>query len=314
MKALEKIRLGGVEQWISLRGDSTRLPILLSLHGGPGIPALPFLHRFCPGLEHSYLVVSWDQRGAGKSFSLGLPRASMNIEQFLADTRDLIVGLLERFGQDKLFLLGHSWGSALGIWTAQRHPGLLHAYVGVGQVSDRQRSEELSLRFTIERAKTTQNRWALAMLKMLGAPPWPAWKLIIQRYWLLKLGGAVYGKDRYDQEMDAFLKAKEYSWRDLMTLPIGMYSSLALLWKDFSRQNLEHEVPELAVPIYFLEGRHDQQVNVDCARQYFEALEAPRKKWVYFDYSAHSPMYEEPDRFVEIMVNEVLPETLPPKP
>lgn len=96
--------------------------------------------------------------------------------------RDLIEMLLGRFGQEKLFLLGHSWGSALGAWTAQRHPELLHAYIGVGQVADRVRSERLSLQFTIERAETNSNRWALATLRRLGPPPWPAWKLILQRY------------------------------------------------------------------------------------------------------------------------------------
>lgn len=99
-------------------------------------------------------------------------------------------------------------------------------------------------------------------------------------------------------------------WRYLLTLPIGSYLSLAVLEKEFAHRNLMSEVPELRVPTYFLEGRHDRQVYVDCAREYFEALQAPRKRWVWFERSAHSPTYEEPTRFVDVMVNQVLPETL----
>ena len=127
--SLEKIRLGGIEQIVLIRSKDVSNPILLFLHGGPGSPLMPFAHVSDRELEKEFIVVHWDQRGAGKSYSKNTNPANLTIEHYLSDTHELIRYLCERFGKEKVFLLGHSWGSYLGIMTTHRHPELLHAYI-----------------------------------------------------------------------------------------------------------------------------------------------------------------------------------------
>ena len=133
--SLERVMLGGVEQGMLIRGSNVDNPVLLYLHGGPGTSELGMVRQHnMPALEKHFTVVVWDQRGAGMSYSARHPESAMTVEQFIADTHELTQLLRQRFGQAKVYLVGHSWGSALGVLTAQRYPDLHHAYVGVGQV------------------------------------------------------------------------------------------------------------------------------------------------------------------------------------
>ena len=143
--SLEKITLGGIKQTILIRGHDTKSPILLFLHGGPGFPEMDIAYKFQRKLEEHFIVVNWDQRGAGKSFSKKIPRESMTIEQFISDAHELIRFLRERFDKEKIYLVGHSWGTTLGLLLTQRYPELFFAYVGIGQVVNALESEQISL-------------------------------------------------------------------------------------------------------------------------------------------------------------------------
>ncbi len=138
--ALEKISLGGQPQWILIRGQDRALPVLLFLHGGPGMPMMYLAHTFQRHLEDSFVCVQWDQRGAGKSYYSGMPTQNLTVEQILKDAEELVQELQVRFGQNKIYLAGHSWGSYLGMLLIQRHPKLFHAYIGIGQVVDEARA------------------------------------------------------------------------------------------------------------------------------------------------------------------------------
>jgi len=150
---MEKIRLGGIDQWISIRGSNKRKPLLLFLHGGPGAPVTPLAHKFCPELANLFVVVNWEQRGAGKSFSRKIPVESMTVKQFVSDTAELSKMLLKRFDRKKLFLLGASWGSFLGVSTILKHPDLYYAYIGIGQVVYQTEGEKISYDFVMRKAK-----------------------------------------------------------------------------------------------------------------------------------------------------------------
>ena len=139
--SLEKIELGDINQWISIRGRNTANPILLYLHGGPGTPVMPLFRHFQAPLEDHFIVVQWEQRGAGKSFSWKIPKETMTIEQFISDLQVLIELLRKRFNKEKIYLMGHSWGSVFGTYTVQRYPELFYAYIGVGQATDKLRQK-----------------------------------------------------------------------------------------------------------------------------------------------------------------------------
>ena len=159
--SLEKVRLGGVDQWIQIRSHDRSKPIVLFLHSGPGFPELPFSHLNA-ALEKEFVIVQWDQRGAGKSYSSSVPESSMTIEQFIADTHELVQLLLQRFGRTKLILVAHSWGSIVGALTVARHSELFEAYVGISQAVNPPESERMTYRFALETAVKQGNEKAAA--------------------------------------------------------------------------------------------------------------------------------------------------------
>ncbi len=312
--SLEKVRLGGVDQWILIRGVDASAPVLLFVHGGPGSPELPLNHEYGLGLEENFVLVHWDQRGAGKSHSLAVSPKSMNVDQFIADCHELTLLLKERFGRDRVYIMGHSWGSLLGTLTVARHPEDYYAYIGIGQVVDLERNEAISYQFVVDEAKARERAWAQLQLKLIGPPPYSNdLKLAIQRQWLQEFGGAVYRQDGYAELAAVMVNSPEYTALDLFKFSNGVIYSIVLMWDEVMTYDLIEQVPRLEVPVYFLHGRHDYNTPWELAEEYYEALDAPAgKTLIWFEQSAHSPNMEEPERFARVMVERVLAETYSP--
>ncbi len=168
--SLERVTLGGVDQWILIRGHDASDEVLLFIHGGPGLLNMPLCHPNAD-LEKRFVVVQWDQRGAGKSYSTSALPEAMKIDQFVSDARALTQLLIERFDKDKIYLLGHSWGSVVGAKTAARYPELFNAYIGVSQVTNVLETQKLLYERTLETAKSVNNASAVADLEAIGAHP-----------------------------------------------------------------------------------------------------------------------------------------------
>lgn len=315
--SLEKVNLGGIDQWISIRGRSIANPILLFLHGGPGSPETPLVRHYDGKLENDFLVVCWDQRGAGKSYSPKIPKETMNVNQFIADTHDLVVILLRRFNRKKVFVVGHSWGTMLGTLTVQKFPELFYAYVGVGQVANPKANEELSYEYVLDIANKAGNLKDIRTLEGLNTPeafgtidPEGKWfdRIEKQRQLLLKYGGCLYGKKNYNSLINVLIASPEYSTRDAVNWIKGNIFSMKAMWPEVMQINLDEQVPRLEVPVYFLIGRHDYNTPFELAEKYFNQLQAPWKELIWFENSAHSPMYEEPEKFCEVMSQKIRPE------
>ncbi|NIR46766.1 MAG: alpha/beta hydrolase [Gemmatimonadetes bacterium] len=291
--SLEPVELGGREQWILIRGHSTSNPLLLFLHGGPGMPMMYMAHVFGHGLEQDFLVVHWDQRGAGKSYDPDLPVETMNVEQFLSDTHELVRRLTRRFGHERIYLAGHSWGSYLGTLYAARHPERLHAYIGIGQVVDERRATEIADAFIRRRARETGDEEALAELNDQGAAA--------REKWLFRFGGELYHHTNWTPFLLAGLFAPEYSLTDAVN--VGRGSSFSSRHMNFNAIDgpLIEEVTRLEVPVYFFQGRHDFVTPAVLVEEYHARLEAPAKDIVWFDDSAHFPFFEQPQRFTAEM-------------
>ncbi len=312
---LEEVTLGGVEQSLLIRGQNVANPVLLYLHGGPGTSELGMVRAYNIGaLEKHFTVVVWDQRGAGKSFAAIEPVSGMTVEQFISDAHDLSVLLCQRFNKRKIYLVGHSWGSALGALTVERHPELYHAYVGIGQAVNMREGERISYEWTRAQAEKARDSRSIAKLREIGAPPYSGdlrSKVVAQRGILGKYGGEVYGNPRGGLfiVLGCLLKATEYSWPDRINFFRGIFASMRLMWPQILSINLMKQVPELKVPVYFLEGRHDYEAPSALAEQYFQVLKAPCKTLVWFENSAHFVNTEEADAFNQFFVNQLLPET-----
>jgi pimeloyl-ACP methyl ester carboxylesterase len=189
---LESIRVGGADLWVLERSEDLSNPIVLYLHGGPGTSQMRLNRRNMRELEQCFTVVNWDQRGAGKSYAAIRDTGAMNIEQFVDDTREVTLHLLHKFGQEKLVLVGHSWGSAIGALTVATFPELYSCYVGVGQIANMAEGEAISYRWVLDEARRRRRRLAIRMLERIGAPPYTGnWqrKTMIERTYVARFGG-----------------------------------------------------------------------------------------------------------------------------
>jgi pimeloyl-ACP methyl ester carboxylesterase len=311
--SLDYVEIGRITQYLMIRGHNINNPILLFLHGGPGNVGGPFAYKFERELEKHFIVVNWDQRGAGKSFSKKIPRASMTIEQFILDTLEVIEYLITKFDKNKVFIVGHSWGSILGIRIASSSPELIHAYVSVGQVVNILENEKLSYEFTIEYARKMGNEKALKQLKKLNPYPEKAINNIKiikkQRKWLTKFGGVIYNETGWWSYIKIALGSPEYSLKDLIKYIRGVRFSRKTMWPQLFEIDLPKQVPELKVPVYFCMGRHDYNTHFELAKKYFDQLKAPKKEFVWFENSAHMLNFEEYENFNDFLINKVLIET-----
>jgi len=291
--SLEKLNLGGVSQWILIRGRDKSNPLLLFLHGGPGMPMMYLAHRFQRPLEERFMCVQWDQRGAGKSFHRGVPPESLNVEQMLSDALELIRLLQGRYGQEKIFLAGHSWGSYLGMLLVSRHPELFHAYVGIGQVVDEAASLDLQDRFIRKRAKESGNDEALRDLDFSGPGA--------HEKWLFKFGAELYGKTGYGAFIKAGLMAPEYGVFDIPK--VGKGSSYSSRHMQYNAQEGPHlnNLKRVEIPVYFFTGRYDYVTPFELIEKFSRELEAPINRMVWFERSAHFPFFSDPDRFAQAL-------------
>ena len=215
--SMEFVKLGGINQWILIRSHNVNNPLILLLHGGPGSVESPLAYKYQRELEKHFIVVNWDQRGAGKSYSKNIPRESMNVEQFVSDTYNLILLLKKRFNKEKIYLVGHSWGSMLGTLVVQRYPELFYAYIGVGQVVNLIDNEIFSFQYTLEEAKKREHKKALKQLQKIRPYTGENLKhLRIQRKWLRKFGGVLHNETSIWPLIKIGFYSPEYKLRDFI--------------------------------------------------------------------------------------------------
>lgn len=312
ISALEAVEINGSTQWVLQRGVDRTKPILLYIHGGPGISEMVFNRKHSEALEQHFVVVNWDQRGAGKSYKALEQESDMNIPQFIADIKAVTEWLLTKFGRQRLTLLGRSWGSAIGLQAVALYPHLFEAYVGVGQLTDVLQSEQAAYHWTLQEAKRRKDHKAIAELSEMGDPPYSGdWldKFITQRKYVCRYGGEFVGNPHGSNLLlaQSVLFGPEYSLADKLHYYHCTKTSLRLLQPQLMKLNLSESAAEVSVPLFFMAGRQDQVVPQQVARQYFESVKAAQKHWYWFDNSAHMPDVEEKEKFTRLMLQEVLP-------
>jgi pimeloyl-ACP methyl ester carboxylesterase len=300
---LEKVEIGGIQQWVLIRGQDMANPILLYLHGGPGNPEMPLAAAASPYLEEYFTIVHWDQRGAGKTYSPSTPKESMNIEQFVADTKELTEYLQKRLNQSDVYLLGHSWGALIGLKTVSEYPDLYRAYIGMGQFIDSAVNERMAYSFVFSAAEQAGDQKTLSTLSALGMPPYAQLQdLAVLKGKVTQYGGSFYGETSWLNGITArMLRAKEYTLLDYLRFVAGSRFS-AVLMDEVVQFDMFAAVTEVPVPVYFFSGEHDYMTCTERVEEYFQFLCAPHKEHIVFARSAHNPVYEEPERFA----NELL--------
>ena len=302
--SLETLRLGGIDQTVLLRGHDVRKPVLLFLHGGPGSSLIPLAPLFSRELEQHFVVVHWDQRGAGKSYSPRVPRESMTTDRFIEDCAELAQHLRQRFDGRRAIVVGHSWGTELGVLTVQRHPQLFQAYVAVAQVVDKQRAERISLEFALQGARQAGHVQAVQRLERLNPPAYDGSveDLLFQRSCVMRYGGTLFDPAQDKRFFRMYFESHEYSLGDLRRLKAGSAFTLGAMWSDRLQLNLIQTARHLEVPVLFIHGRCDRVTPTELAQEYFDVLQAPSKELVWFERSGHCPLFEEPERFQQLLI------------
>lgn len=306
----QMVMIQGTQQSIYITGQKANHPVLLILHGGPGFAMLPLFHEKLPELEKTFTVVNWDQRGAGRSYAPSIPRRSMTLNQFVEDAHELTQLLKKQFHQDRIFLLGHSSGTMIGVLLAKRYPEDYAAYIGVGQVVNFAENEIDSYDFALARASQTHHAQAEKQLKAIGRPDKQGHYRSdkgydITAHWVEYFGGSLLNQSSLDKVYDLIFSHPIYEGYEQNILK-GYEFSQALFDDDQMRQfNLLRDIQELNIPVYILSGQNDFETPVTVIRKYFDQINVPYKKYIEFSKSAHFPFYEEPKRFVAVM-NEIL--------
>lgn len=315
---LIEIPINGVQQWLLLRGWDHTKPVLLFIHGGPGSAHIGILRYYQKELEKHFVVVQWDQRGAGLSGMELVDAATINKEQFVADGVEVTKYLLNRFNQEKIYLVGHSWGSSLGYILAQRYPQYYLAFAGLGQMS--RDGEGLAYAETLKVARESKNQEAIDELLELGAPPYtkiPSAKGLLHKAepgkealagslvrfkWSEKLGGDAKYIKISNLVVKELLLSKEYTFRDALAWLKNKSRSINLAYNECNRDiDLYKEGTQFKMPVYFLLGRWDLLTVPSGAEALMEVISAPRKEIIWFD-AGHEIHWERPQEYQAALI------------
>ncbi len=302
------LEINNSKQFVMIRGEDINNPLLLFLHGGPGASETALFRKYNGELEKHFTVVYWDQRGAGKSFNKSVSKEDIKVSTFLNDVDTLVKYLKNRFRVEKLFLVGHSWGSRLGLMSIQKNPENYMAYVGVGQELVSLEGERISYHYTLKKARETQNLKALKDLEEMGEPSSGDytqmykngfWGLVKQKDWLLKLGGEFYEKTNYGEWIKAIWLSREYTVFDLVRYAKGSAFSAGNIIYDPAFNHIDYfkQIPEVKIPVYFISGAYDYNTPWELAERYAKSIKSPHSEFIKFEKSGHSPIFEEPQRF-----------------
>jgi pimeloyl-ACP methyl ester carboxylesterase len=303
---MEQVELGGVRQSVWFRARDVKAPALILLHGGPGASEAPLFRHFDAALEDHFLVVYWEQRGAGRSYRSDIPRSSMTIERMLLDLDELVDSVRTRFGQDRVALLGHSWGTILGTLYASRHPEKVSVYVGVAQIASFGEGERVSLDWALRQAAASRDARALDALRAMAPAPRSVDDELALGRWVERFGGMRRGGLSTGKLIWTALRTDEAGLADLVRFGRGNRFSLESLRPQYAHVDLTG-IRCFAEPVIFMLGRYDWHVPAELAARYFATIDAPRKRLVWFEHSAHDPPFEEPDAFVRAMLQYVHP-------
>lgn len=307
------VGLGGTRQVVNVRGADRSNPILLFIHGGPGAVEMPIAWAFQRPWEDFFTVVQWDQRGAGKSYLLNDPNtiaATMTPDQYRDDAIGLIEQLRARYGQRKVFVLGHSWGSIVGLSVAAKRPDLLHAYIGMGQIIDMRENERVGMAWTLAEARRRGDAEAVREVEVLRPYPDRGPFTIEQadgwRRWAIRYGALA----AYRPDANFYLRAPrlspEYTAADRQAWNDGAVLTVNTLWPRLADLSFQG-VRRLDVPVIMLLGRHDYVTPSSITQRWMADLSAPVKQVIWFEHSAHLPMIEEPGRTLKALLDHVRP-------
>ena len=308
-----KTRIGGVDQWINVRGQDRNNPIILFVHGGPAAPVTPTIWQFQRPIEEYFTVANWDQRGVGKSYGESDPKVvadTIRIDRYVDDAIEVAEHLKTRYGKRKLILMGHSWGTILGMRAALKRPDLFFAYIGIGQVLNVRENERISFDYAMAQAKSDSNTAALKEMQSIapypGKQPITRERIIIARKWPQHYGGLTAFRSESSYYFRGPLLSPEYTPAQVDDIDKGSLLTLGRVLPEFLAVDFSG-VKRFPIPVLMFLGRHDYTTPAAPTVAWMDKVEAPYKKVVWFERSAHMVPWEEPGKTLVSLIDYVLP-------
>lgn len=316
ISSLEEITLGGVKQWIFIRGTDQNNPVMIFLHGGPGapLPGISSSRTLDAELIKHFTVVHWDQRGTGKSYNPNIDIRTMTYDQLVEDCNELIDYVRDRLDVEKVYLVGYSSGSVIGAKTAYKYPDKIHAYIGVAQIINDYEKQKVSYDFIAEEAEKAGDDDVLNALKVIGPPPYHSAEDQDEiNGYISKYGGVIRGDGAAQLGIlvTSLLTSPEYSFSE------GIYSfmlkdyefTMNIMWEDVGNVDIRDEIQNIEVPVYFFEGEYDMANSTILVEEFYSTLDDKEGvSLYYFENSAHFLLIEEKERYEDLLINVVLKE------
>jgi len=284
--------INGIKQTILIQSKDTTGPVVLFLHGGPGYTSIAETHFYSKELLNHATFVHWDQRGAGYSYNHTIDTSTMNVSQLVEDTRAVSEYLKNRFKKDKIYLVGHSWGSILGCYVVQKYPELYHAYFAMGVVVSNDLNKVEQVKYMNELLEKEKDTLGLRIINEKKEVPFDL---------LWKYNLVFHQNYKYDSIVAT---SKYYSTHYKALQDSGIAFSVKFLEKALNTSNL---LPFLnyKMPVYFFQGKYDCITTTSLAKNYFDLISAPEKEFVLFENSAHLPNFDEPEKFQKEIITRL---------
>jgi len=308
-----QVVLGDLPQTIHIKSRNENNPVLLFLHGGPGVTNRHSVMTTNDDLLDDFTIVAWDQRGTCGSY-FNCKEETLTIDRLTKDAKELVEYLCTRFNKKKIFTIGGSWGSLLGTNLLKLYPEHIAAFIGFGQVVDLGLNETISYNFAYEEAKKANDTKSLKKLEKIGAPVNGNYNggfdgMMVQRNVMMKYGG--YSKDKgkrnyFDAMIVPIIKSKEYTLKELYGYVKGYKFVLKKMWNEVSSVNFNKTHTKFSAPIFILDGVLDKNTPSELVEDWFNKIEAPVKELHWFANSGHNPLFDEPEKFKTILKEKFL--------
>ena len=306
-------RIGGIDQWLNVRGQDRGNPMVLFVHGGPASPIMPSQWQFQRPLEEYFTIVNYDQRGAGKTYNSVAPDSiaeTIHIQRYVDDAIEIAEYLRKRYGKRKLILMGHSWGTVVGMRAALERPDLFHAYVGIGQVINTRENERISFDYGLEQARAHGNMEAVREMEAIvpypGDMPITRERIVIARKWPQHYGGLTAYRDSSDYFYRGPRLSPDYDDAARCAINAGNVLTLGRLLDEFLQVDFD-AVQAFPIPVVMFMGRHDYTTPSEPTAAWLAKVRAPYKQGVWFEHSAHMIPWEEPGKVLVSLLEHVRP-------
>jgi pimeloyl-ACP methyl ester carboxylesterase len=308
--------INGAPQRLTIRGKDVNNPVLLKVHGGPGYPHIPPMYRILGiDLEDLFVVCYWDQRGSGPAYTPDIPDSTLTLPQIVYDGLEVAAYLKSKFNKEKIYIEGASWGTTVAAFMVQKKPEIFHAYIGIGQMANQPLSEQMSYDFAMNEARKNNDTLSINQLLEIGRPPYPdktnvemaeacdIERLVVDKYVPVKVNLndfettkkiLLYNGWTFKEKMGPFFN------------PDYIGPGYKILWPTCFNINLMRDIPVWEIPVYIIQGDTDYYTDTSLAIAYYDSIQAPSKKLYLFENASHPANWEQPEKFREIIINDVL--------